>query len=152
MLNQFSELISFSTYVNCSHFSISWCWLWCLLCQIDGTLSSSVIIQKGKSQNGGNKKRKHATFSAKTNISYSLIRNRTCAYQGVRNVRLFEKFGVLCFLVTSVVRFAFLPYYQLNVVCICLNPYQAHVTLYRNQSIDFQFKSIDWFPWEYLRV
>ena len=35
---------------------------------------SSVIRQKSESQNGGNKKTKHAKFSQKTNISYPLIR------------------------------------------------------------------------------
>ena len=44
----------------------------------------------------------------KTNISYPLIRRRTCAYQGVRNVCFFGKFGVLCFLETTVLRFALL--------------------------------------------
>ena len=33
-----------------------------------------VIRQKSESQNGGNKKTKHAEFSEKTNISYPLIR------------------------------------------------------------------------------
>ena len=46
----------------------------------------------GECQNGGNKKTKHAK-------------------QGVRNVRFFGKFGVLCFLVTSVLKSALLPYY-----------------------------------------
>ena len=45
-------------------------------------LVSSVIRQKGKSQNGCFKKTKHAKFSEKTNISYRL----TCAYQRIRNV------------------------------------------------------------------
>ena len=36
----------------------------------------------------------------------------TCAYQGARNVRFFGKFGVLCFLETLVLRFAFLRYYR----------------------------------------
>ena len=58
---------------------------------------SSVIRQKGESQNGGNKKAKHTKFSTK--------RTFPPAYQGVRN------FGVLCFLVTSVLRFVHLPYY-----------------------------------------
>ena len=49
----------------------------------------------GKSQNGGNKKTKHAKFSEKTNISYPLIRTHTCAYQGVRNVRFSE--NLVCF-------------------------------------------------------
>ena len=35
-----------------------------------------------------------------------------CGYQGVRNFRFFGKFGALCFLVISVLRFAFLPYYR----------------------------------------
>ena len=39
-----------------------------------------------------------------------LIRPRACACQEVRNIRFSEKFGVLCFLVTSILRFAHLPY------------------------------------------
>ena len=31
----------------------------------------------------------------RTNISYPMIHTRTCAYQGVRNVRFFGKFGEL---------------------------------------------------------
>ena len=47
----------------------------------------------------------------KTNISYRLMRSRTYAYQGVRNVRFSENL-TCCFLVTSVLRFARLPYYR----------------------------------------
>ena len=47
----------------------------------------------------------------KMNVSYPLIRTRTCAYQGVRSL-FFEKFGVFCFLETPVLRFALLPYYR----------------------------------------
>ena len=61
--------------------------------------NSSIIRQKGESQNGGNMKTKHAKFSEKT-------------YQGVRNVRFFGKFSMLCFLVASVLRFTLLPYYR----------------------------------------
>ena len=39
----------------------------------------------------------------------------TCAYQGVRNVRFFGKFSVLCLLVTSVLRFAHSPQYRQHV-------------------------------------
>ena len=35
-------------------------------------LITSVIRQKGESQNGGNKKTKNAKYSEKTNISYTL--------------------------------------------------------------------------------
>ena len=73
--------------------------------------NSSVIRQKGESQNGCFKKTKHVKFSEKTNISNPLIRTRTCAYQKVRNVRFFGKFDVLCFPETPVLRFAILPYY-----------------------------------------
>ena len=47
----------------------------------------------------------------KTNISYPLIRTPMCAYQGGKKCSFFGKFGVLCFLVTSVLRLALLPYY-----------------------------------------
>ena len=81
----------------------------------------------------------HQIFQ-KTNISYPLIRTRTCAYQEVRNVcfsenlagfvflkhrleirvcvtggkkcSFFRKLVVLCFLEISVLRFALLPYYR----------------------------------------
>ena len=63
------------------------------------------------------RKTKHAEFSKKTTIYNPLITHiskypRTKAYQGVRNVRFLVKFGMLCFLETPVLRFAFLPYYQ----------------------------------------
>ena len=92
---------------------------------------SLVIRQKGKYQNGGNKKTKHAKFSEKTNVSYPLIHTRTCAYQGVRNVQVFlffffGKFDVLCFLVTSVLRFALLPYYQRIDIPLLLNREVRH--------------------------
>ena len=49
------------------------------------------------------------------NIS-SVIRqkgeSRTCAYLEGKNCSFFEKFGVLCFLVTSVLRFALLRYHR----------------------------------------
>ena len=59
---------------------------------------ASVIKQKGESQNGGNQKAKHAKFSEKRTFFTS------CSF--------FGKFGVLWFLVTSVLRFAFWPYYR----------------------------------------
>ena len=48
--------------------------------------NSPVAWQKGESQNGGNKNTKHAKFSEKRTF--------------------FGKFGVLCILVTSILRFA----------------------------------------------
>ena len=55
--------------------------------------TSSVIRQKGESQNGFFEKTKHAKFSEKTSISYPLIRTRTYAYQGVRNCSFTEHFA-----------------------------------------------------------
>ena len=72
---------------------------------------SSVIRRKGESQKGCFKKTKHVKFPGKTNISNPLVRTRTCAYLGIRNVRFFGKFDVFCFLETPVLRFALLPYY-----------------------------------------
>ena len=56
---------------------------------------SSVIRQKGESQNGCFKKNKARQIFRKTNISYPQIRTRTCAYPGVRNVRFSE--NLACF-------------------------------------------------------
>ena len=50
----------------------------------------------------------------KKNLSYPLIRTQTSAYRGIKNVRFFGKFGVLCFLETSILRFALWPYYPRN--------------------------------------
>ena len=47
----------------------------------------------------------------KTNISYPLISTRTSAYQRWQ-IFVFGKFGALCFLVTTVLRFALLLYYR----------------------------------------
>ena len=60
----------------------------------------------------------HQIIFRKTNISYPLIRTRTCAYQGsevkVKKYLFFGKFGVLCFLETPVLKLALLPYYRQN--------------------------------------
>ena len=82
-------------------------------------LKSSLVKQKGKSQSGDNKKTKHNKFSKKRTFLtpwYAHVRVCTCAYQGVKNVRFFGKFGVLCILVTSPLWFAFFPYYRRNLL------------------------------------
>ena len=58
---------------------------------------SSVIRQKGESQNGENKKTKHAEFFQKRAFL-------KCSFS--------RKFGLLCFVVVSVLRFAHLSYYR----------------------------------------
>ena len=71
--------------------------------------NSSVIRQKGESQNGGNKKTKHAIFSVKTNISYP--DTQVCILGG-KKCSFFGKFHLFCFLATSVLRYALLLYYR----------------------------------------
>ena len=62
--------------------------------------NSSVIREKGESQNGCFKKRKRAKFSEKRTV----FTGKKCSF--------FGKFGVRCFLETFVLRFALLPYYR----------------------------------------
>ena len=57
-----------------------------------------------------NKKTKHAKFSEKKpNISYHGV-------SGGKKCSFFRKFGVHSFLVTSVLSFVLLPYYQRNII------------------------------------
>ena len=58
----------------------------------------SVIRQKGESQNGCSKKTKHVKLSKRRTFLTLLIRTRTCAYQGVRNVRFSEILACFVFL------------------------------------------------------
>ena len=70
---------------------------------------SSIVRQKGESQNDVSRKKAPQIFR-KTNISYPLIRTRTCPYQKVRKCSFFGKFDVLCVLETPIMRLAFLSY------------------------------------------
>ena len=62
--------------------------------------------QKGKSQNGGNEKTKHAKIAKKTNISY------LACISGDKKCWFFGKFGALLYRVTSILRFAILSYHR----------------------------------------
>ena len=111
--------------------------------------TSSVIRQKGESQNGCFKKTKHVKFSEKTNISTPLIGTRTCAYQGVRNVCFFGKFGVFCFLETPVLRFALLSYYGRFVTISTF----ISMLLFLNNLIIFSGGSLNYYyDWDYLVI
>ena len=73
---------------------------------------SSVVRQKDETQNGGNKKTRHAKFSKKTNIFYFLICTGTYAYHGVSNVRFSE----------NLLRFVFLlPQFWDSSFCLIAN-------------------------------
>ena len=85
------------------------------LCSLDQD-KSSVIRQKGESQNGCFKKTKHAKF-------YENYEKRTflppdmhtyVCVSGGKKCPFFRKFDVLCFLETPVLRFVLLPYYRRN--------------------------------------
>ena len=83
-----------------------------MIYQSTGNLLLSAIRQKGNFKAGVTKKTKQAKFFRETNISYPLIRTRTCTYQEVRKFRFTGKFGLLCFLVTPVLKFTLLSYYH----------------------------------------
>ena len=72
---------------------------------------SSVIRQKGESQNGCFKKTKHAKFSEKQTFLTPDMHTYVWL-SGSKNCSFFGKFGVHCFLETPVLRFALLPYYR----------------------------------------
>ena len=91
--------------------------------------------QKDKSQNGCYKKTKHehAKFSVKQTFLTTDTHTYVCVSEGKKHP-LFGKFGVLCFLVTPVLRFALLPYYQRvlpNIEILSSKVFHFHL---RNQS------------------
>ena len=69
------------------------------------------LQQKGESQNGCYKKAKHAKFSEKQTFLTPWYVNIRVHIRGTK-YSFFGKFGVLCFLETSVLRFALFPYYR----------------------------------------
>ena len=76
--------------------------------------NSSVTRQKGKSENGCCKKPKHAKFSIKQ--TFLTPWHAHVCVSGGKNYSFFGKFGVLCFLVTPVLRFALLTFYRLPIL------------------------------------
>ena len=73
--------------------------------------SSSVIRQKGESQNGVSRKQSTPNFpknkhflNPDTHTYVSVLGSKKCSF--------FGKFCVLCFLETPILRFALLPHYR----------------------------------------
>ena len=67
----------------------------------------------------------------KTNICHPLIRPRTRAYQeGGKKCSFFRKFCLLCLLVTSVLRFAFWPYYRWILIILLLTHFRPISSFY----------------------
>ena len=77
----------------------------------------SVIRQTGKCQNGGDKKTKHVKQSKQSIFFFPknehfLPLNTSMYVSGGKKCLFLGKFDVLCFLVTSVLRFTHLTYYR----------------------------------------
>ena len=71
----------------------------------------SVIRQKGQSHNGYYKKKSTSNFPENKHILPPDTHTNVCISRG-KKYPFFGKFGELCFLVTSVLRFALLNYYR----------------------------------------
>ena len=78
--------------------------------QIQKTIKSSAIRQKGESKNGCYKKTKNVTVSEKRTFLTPWYAH------GSKKCSFFGKFDVHCFLVTPVLRLALLPYYRRNIL------------------------------------
>ena len=63
----------------------------------------------------------------RNSIFCPLICRRGCAYKRVGNVSFFGKFGVLCFLVTSVLRFAFFSLWTIDELLIEIQSIQDNL-------------------------
>ena len=89
---------------------------------------SSVIRQKGESENGCFKKTKHAKFPEKQTFLTSWY---VVCVSGGKKCLFFWKFGVLCFLETPVLRFVLLPYYRLfNLFHFCIHTLHSALITY----------------------
>ena len=69
----------------------------------------SLVVEQKK----GNLKSKHAKFSEKETFLTQLYAHVRCV-SGSKKFLFFGKYGILCFLVTSVLRFVFFPYQLRN--------------------------------------
>ena len=74
-------------------------------------VKSSVIRQKGESQNGSFKKTSRSNFP-KTNYFLPPDTLTYVCTSGAKKCSFFGKFDLLCFFETPVLRFALLPYYR----------------------------------------
>ena len=79
-------------------------------------LSLPVIRQKDESRSWGNKNTKHAQFKKKKQIFLTPWYPHVHMCIRSKKYSFFGKFYVLCFLVTSLLRHALLPYYRQVVV------------------------------------
>ena len=101
----------------------------------DAWMKSSLIKQKGKSQNGVTRKRTPLIFPK--NEYFWPPDTHTCVcLSGREKCLLFGKYGVLCFLVTAVLRLALLPYYRRSDIWL-----RENIKLFKSHSV---FKKKIW--------
>ena len=81
------------------------------------------------------KKTKRAKFHEKQTFLTPDTHTHVCV-SGSKKCSFFEKFGMLCFLVTSVLRFALLPYHRLINISVITVFYELYF-------VKMFFKSID---------
>ena len=84
-----------------------------------------IIRQKSESQNECFKKTKHAKFSEKRTFITPWYPLTYVCVSGCKKCLFFGKFSVLCFLETSDLRFALLPYYGRNVDSPFMGEFEA---------------------------
>ena len=124
----FSCFVRFSCFLVCFFFLILKNWSWWYLTEFESTNNkfgiivmamwfdkSLVVREKGESQNGCYKKTNHVKISEKW--TFLPLDTHTWVYvTGGKKCLFFRKFGMLCFLVTPVLRFILLPYCRWNTV------------------------------------
>ena len=99
----------------------------CLVQQPWNNTGNTNRRQEGESQNGGNKKTKQAKFFEKRLFLLPDTRTYVCVSRGQKFL-FFKKFDML-FLVTSVLKYALLRYYQRNNLLIHTQPFDLLIKL-----------------------
>ena len=89
------ELFLQDSPLNYNYFNVSYLVLMCYNMSISHVVGNKA---KGRISRRVFQENKACQIFRKTNISYPLIRTRTCAYQGVRNIRFSENLACLIFL------------------------------------------------------
>ena len=107
------------------------------ICKIKQYLNYIVVIrQKSQSQNGRYKKTKRAKFSEKQTFITPTYAYVQASIRGGDKCLIFRKYGVLCFLATSVLRLALLLYYR---------RYTDYNKLKYSSNLKYIFKSVKTF-------
>ena len=101
------------------------------------TAKSSVIRQRGASQNGCFKKQSAPNFPKNEHLPPD-THTDVCVSE-VKNVRFFGKFNVLCFLETPAWRIVLLPYYRRSMISE-QNIYMRHKKIHEMNSLSFIWK------------